>query len=138
MREARTDLPISLWWWFGAVLTIGCIYALADDVADRSMRLQVAMAMTGGNPSSAPQNFRRYGCSGCHTIPGLPGADGQVGGPLAGLSSRAYIGGVLTNSPDHLIAWIVTPERFSPNTAMPATGISEKEARDIAAYLYEH
>jgi cytochrome c2 len=138
MREARIGLRISPWWWLGAVFTAGCAYALADDVADRLTRAQVAMAMTGGNPSYAPQNFRKYGCSGCHTIPGVPGADGQVGGALAGLSGRVYIGGVLTNSPDHLIAWIVTPERFSPNTAMPVTGITETEARDIAAYLYHH
>ncbi|MGY4382706.1 cytochrome c1 [Bradyrhizobium sp. i1.3.6] len=31
---------------------------------------------------------------------------------------------------------IVAPQTFSPRTAMPATGITESEARDIAAYLY--
>ena len=50
--------------------------------------------------------------------------------------NRVYIGGVATNSPDHLIQWIVDPQQFSPRSAMPATGISEAEARDVAAYLY--
>jgi cytochrome c1 len=31
---------------------------------------------------------------------------------------------------------IVNPKQFTPQTAMPITGISEREARDVAAYLY--
>jgi cytochrome c len=96
----------------------------------------VARAMTGGDPSAAPRVIRRYGCAGCHTISGIPGGDGQVGGSLANIKHRLYVGGVLPNSPDNLIRWIVSPQVFSPRSAMPATGISEAEARDVAAYLY--
>ena len=98
---------------------------------------RVARAMTGGSPEHAPLLLRRYGCGGCHTIPGIPGADGQVGPPLAGLIHRVYIGGVTTNAPDRLMQWIVNPQSFSPRSAMPATGVSAAEARDIAAYLYK-
>jgi cytochrome c1 len=55
---------------------------------------------------------------------------------LADLRERVYVGGVLWNSSDNLIGWIVDPQRFSPHSAMPATGITEAEARDVAAYLY--
>jgi len=103
---------------------------------DRVQRREVAVAMTGGDPSLAPAIFRRYGCGGCHTIAGIPGADGKVGGPLTSLRERVYIGGVVNNTPDNLIQWIVLPQRFSPKTAMPATGISETDARHLAAYLY--
>lgn len=96
----------------------------------------VARAMTGGEPSHAPLVIRRYGCAGCHTISGIPGGDGQVGGPLTDIRHRVYVGGVLPNSADNLVNWIVAPQAFSPRTAMPATGISEAEARDVAAYLY--
>jgi cytochrome c len=82
--------------------------------------------------------MRRYGCTGCHTIPGIAGADGQVGGSLAEIRERVYIGGVANNSADNLVRWIVSPQSFSPHSAMPATGISEAEARDVAAYLYAH
>lgn len=95
----------------------------------------VAMAMTGGDLARAPDIIRRYGCAGCHTIPGIPGGDGQVGGPLSNIKHRVYVGGVLTNSPDNLVRWIVSPQAFSPRSAMPATGISEAEARDVAAFL---
>jgi cytochrome c len=95
----------------------------------------VAMAMTGGDLARAPDIIRRYGCAGCHTIPGIPGGDGQVGGPLSDIKHRVYVGGVLTNSPDNLVRWIVSPQAFSPRSAMPATGISEAEARDVAAFL---
>jgi cytochrome c1 len=47
-----------------------------------------------------------------------------------------YVAGVATNTADNLIAWIVSPQTFSPRSAMPATGISEAEARDVATYLY--
>ncbi|MGJ4929252.1 c-type cytochrome [Bradyrhizobium sp. HKCCYLS2038] len=97
---------------------------------------RAARAMTGGDPDHAPELMRRYGCAGCHTISGITGADGQVGPPLTGLRQRVYIGGVANNSPDNLVQWIVSPQTFSPRTAMPATGITEAEARDVAAYLY--
>jgi cytochrome c2 len=95
-----------------------------------------AIAMTRGDIARAPELIRRYGCAGCHTIPGIPGGDGKVGGPLKDIRQRVYVGGVVTNSPDNLVRWIVSPQTFSPRTAMPATGISEAEARDVAAYLY--
>jgi mono/diheme cytochrome c family protein len=97
-----------------------------------------ARVLTGGDPSRAPSLFIRYGCAGCHTIPGIPGADGQVGGALGGMRHRVYIAGVLPNTPDNLIGWIVQPDRYSERTAMPASGISIAEARDVAAWLYEN
>lgn len=102
----------------------------------RDQSSSTAIAMTGGDIARAPDLIRRYGCAGCHTIPGIPGGDGKVGGPLKDIRQRVYVGGVVTNAPDNLVRWIVSPQTFSPRTAMPATGISEAEARDVAAYLY--
>lgn len=105
-------------------------------LSSRSIRYQSAISMTGGDPERSPMIFRRYGCTGCHTIPGVPGADGLVGPALSGLSGRVYIAGVLPNTADNLERWIVSPQEFSPRTAMPATGINSTEAKDLAAYLY--
>lgn len=77
------------------------------------------------------------GCAGCHTITGVPGAHGLVGPRLdATLATKVYVGGVLSNNPENLIRWIRAAREINPHTAMPSTGISEREARDVAAYLY--
>jgi cytochrome c len=98
----------------------------------------VARALTGGDPARASVLVTQYGCGGCHAIPGLPAADGKVGPPLTGLRQRVFIAGVLPNTADNLINWIVEPRAYSAGSAMPATGISKTEARDIAAWLYAH
>jgi cytochrome c1 len=61
---------------------------------------------------------------------------GLVGPPLAGFAGRAYIAGRLPNRPDELVAWIRNPTLVDPETAMPDMGLSEEEAKHVAAYLY--
>nr|WP_168879011.1 c-type cytochrome [Rhizobium sp. P28RR-XV]NLR85604.1 c-type cytochrome [Rhizobium sp. P28RR-XV] len=126
--------------WLGAAaIALLCALIGANMAKDSRQRLKVARVLTqGGDPSRAPAIFRRYGCTGCHQIPGIAGADGQVGGALSGLQNRVYIAGVVNNTGDNLVHWIVSPQDLSPNSAMPKTGISEAEARDLAAYLYTH
>lgn len=125
------------WWVLGAIAVVTTLAAAAGTLWQMQHRsANVAVALTGGDIKRAPDLIRRYGCAGCHTIPGVPGGDGQVGGPLKDIRQRVYVGGVITNSPDNMIKWIVSPQSFSPRSAMPATGISEAEARDVAAYLY--
>jgi cytochrome c2 len=119
-----------------AIVLIAAVITAGFTLSSRQQNQRVARAMTGGDPSRAPTLIRRYGCAGCHSIPGIPGGDGLVGSSLDDLRSRVYIAGVTTNSPDNLVKWIVAPQTFSPRSAMPATGISEAEARDVAAYLY--
>jgi cytochrome c1 len=97
---------------------------------------EIALALTGGNAERAPPLLRRYGCGGCHEIPGIPGADGKTGPPLGQFRQRVFIGGTLPNNADNLVKWIVRPNVFHPGSAMPETGLSESEARDVAAYLY--
>ncbi|PVE23633.1 cytochrome C [Microvirga sp. KLBC 81] len=95
-----------------------------------------AIALTDGDPDLGRDLTQRYGCAGCHTIPGVPRAQGNVGPTLQGFAARVYIGGVVTNSPEALIQWIENPRSIDPKTAMPITGISRAEARHVAAYLY--
>jgi cytochrome c2 len=118
------------------VLLIGAgIYAGYEIKFTREAKAR-AIALTMGDPDRGQNLILRYGCAGCHTIPGVPGAQGRVGPTLQGFAARVYIGGVATNSPDTLIQWIENPRSIDPNTAMPITGISRAEARDVAAYLY--
>jgi cytochrome c len=93
--------------------------------------------LTGGNPHRGSDAIRRYGCQSCHSIPGIEGANALVGPPLTGIASRSYIAGVLVNNPDNMITWIRNPPAVDNKTAMPNMGVTEKDARDIAAYLYQ-
>lgn len=89
----------------------------------------------GGDPDRAPQVMRAAGCASCHTIPGIRGADANVGPPLVHWSRRQFIAGRLTNTPEHLLTWLLDPQEVDPQTAMPDVGLTRQEARDVAAYL---
>lgn len=76
-----------------------------------------------------------YGCGQCHSIPGIRRANGVVGPPLNFLARRTYIAGQLPNTRENLIHWVMSPKSIKPKTDMPALGLSEPQARDVAAYL---
>lgn len=121
----------------GAIVVVLACAAIGAWMAERERQdAELARALTGGEPARGPALIARFGCAGCHTIPGVPGADGEVGPALAGLRKRVFVGGVMRNNVANLIDWIVDPRAASPGTAMPVTGISRAEARDVAAYLY--
>src|SRR3982751_991394 len=111
MQSARSRYR----WPFAAAAAVLIVAAIvAGALWQRQSRsASTAVAMTGGDIARAPELIRRYGCAGCHTIPGIPGGDGKVGGPLADIRSRIYVGGVVTNTVDNLVAWIVSPQTFS-------------------------
>lgn len=75
------------------------------------------------------------GCGLCHEIPGIAGANGRVGPSLGGMGSRAYVAGMLRNTPDNLAEWIEHPQKVVPGNVMPDMGISRNDARRMAAYL---
>jgi len=94
-----------------------------------------AVALQGWADHPAKPLMIRYGCAGCHTIPGVPGARGLAGPTLEGFAGRLYVGGTATNNSGNLVRWLVNPRAVDPRTAMPVTGISESEARSVADYL---
>lgn len=89
-----------------------------------------------GNVQQGAAVIRAEGCGGCHSIPGVANADGEVGPPLDGIGRRIYIAGVLRNTPDNMILWLRHPQRVVPGNVMPDMGLSREQARDVAAYLY--
>ncbi len=118
----------------GAVILAGG--AVGVHWYESRQKAELAATLTGGDASRAPWLMTRYGCAGCHTIKGVPGADGKVGPPLNELIERVYIGGTAPNNAENLVRWMLEPQRFAPHVAMPPPGLTEGEARDIAAYLY--
>ena len=43
---------------------------------------------------------------------------------------------LLPNDPENLVMWIQDPKGVHGRTGMPDSGVTEPDARDIAAYLY--
>jgi cytochrome c2 len=93
--------------------------------------------------SAAPQGDARrgamlisqFGCGTCHVVPGIGSATGNVGPPLSRIGNRAYIAGVLANTPENMERWLMKPQEVVPGNAMPDLGLSERDARDLTAYL---
>lgn len=79
--------------------------------------------------------LKQYACVACHEIPGMVGPEARLGPSLHGIGSRVMLGGVLPNTPQNMARWILAPSAYAPGTAMPALGVSPRDARDIAAYL---
>ncbi len=79
--------------------------------------------------------LRQYGCIACHEIPGEVGPEARLGPTLHGIGSRLMLGGVLPNSPENMARWLRAPQAFSPHSAMPVLGVTERDARDMAAHL---
>lgn len=93
-------------------------------------------AVPDGNPRAGEELILEFGCGACHVIPGVRDADATVGPPLTDFGRRQYIAGALANNPENLVRWLVDPGSVEPGTAMPDVGLTEEQARDIAAYLF--
>jgi cytochrome c len=98
----------------GAVLLAGA--ALAD--AERGKRLMT-----------------HYQCGSCHAIPDVPSAAGRTAPTLADFDRRSYIAGEAPNRPLTLVRWLQDPPSVVPGTRMPDMGVTEADARDMAAFL---
>jgi len=77
----------------------------------------------------------QYACTSCHVIPGVIAPAGHVGPTLAGVRDRSILAGLLANTPENTIEWIRHPQQVKPGNAMPEMGVTEQDARDMAAYL---
>ena len=44
---------------------------------------------------------------------------------------------MLRNNPENLVTWLRDPQQVVPGNAMPDLGLTDQQARDIAAYLYK-
>lgn len=102
--------------------------------------------VTGEEPVS--EIFTRAGCAVCHTIPGIPGANGQVGPALVlgttgsrRLADPSY-GGTAQTVHEYIVESVVDPAAFVvpgfPERTMPSwygTKLSALALEKIADYL---
>jgi len=113
-----------------------CVSLLATVLACNRSADTVARQLTGGEPDKGKLAIVKYGCDTCHNIPGVLTATATVGPPLSQVALRSYLAGRIDNTPENMIKWIRQPHSVDPQTAMPETGVTESDGRDIAAYLY--
>jgi len=118
-----------------AIAATGAVVACDRLPRDSNAREQ-AIAMVGADPDGAPPLMRQYGCTACHTIPGVPGANATVGPPLTAMARRSFIAGVLPNTPANMVRWIMNPPAVDSLTAMPYLAVPASAARTMTAYLY--
>ena len=93
--------------------------------------------MPAADSARGKHALEQYACVTCHEIPGVTGATVPVGPSLRQLASRSYIAGALPNTRDNLVRWLRSPQAVKPGSAMPDLGVSERDARDMAAFLTE-
>jgi cytochrome c2 len=118
----------------GILVATGVVAEHLKEEQDRRGRAEL---ITGGNVDRGRRMFTTYGCGGCHSLTGVPAAHGLVGPTLDGIGSRVMLGGRLENKPENLMRWIGDPQGVAPGTAMPNLGVTPRDRRDIAAFLYD-
>jgi cytochrome c2 len=108
----------------------------ASHLANDRMTLINESAIAAGRADAGKRAIDQYLCATCHRIPGIVGAEKDVGPPLNGIAKRTYIAGVLDNNFANMVRWIEHPQKIKPGSAMPELGVRSQDANDIAAYLY--
>jgi cytochrome c oxidase assembly factor CtaG/cytochrome c2 len=125
LRAARRGVPLLLLVSVAAVLLAGCGRNDARPLANFS-----------GDAQRGALLISKYGCGGCHDIPQIANANGNVGPPLLRVGTRTFLAGFIRNSPENMALWIEDPQKILPGNAMPAMGVSRKDAHDMTAFLY--
>lgn len=110
--------------------------AMAGRVEHAHRQRHTAIATGTADAARGKTALSQYACLTCHRIPGVVGRDAPVGPPLEGIGTREYIAGVLPNTAENMVRWLRHPQAVNPRSAMPDLGVTERDARDIAAYLF--
>ncbi len=87
------------------------------------------------DPARGLQVIADVGCGACHRIPGLRWPRGTVGPALDGFGDASLVAGHLPRRPDIVAAFVRDAPAVLPGTSMPAMPLTERDARDVAAYL---
>ena len=123
----RASLPTRLT--TGALL---CAAVLASGCAKE----EPASRVVGGDPERGRLLVQQYQCAACHFIPEVQGPNGDAGPSLQYMGRLSYISGSIPNQPENMIRFLQNPPAVKPGTLMPALGITDDEARHMAAFMY--
>lgn len=79
--------------------------------------------------------FISKACAGCHTIKGIPEAQGKVGPELTHQASNPLIVGVLPNTEENLKKYLKDPAAVKPGALMPNQYLTDSEIEALVAFL---
>lgn len=132
-------MPYSLRWvsgLFACAFAVAIISLTVQFIQTRREATLMAEPLARGNVKLGKAAIQRYQCGSCHSIPGVHDATGDTGPSLSQIALRKTLAGHFKNTPEALEAWIRFPTEMDPAAGMPDQGVTEKDARDIASYLY--
>ena len=111
------------------------VFVDTPDAFDRWVAAQRAPAAEPqGAAAEGKTIFAGSACVGCHTIKGVSG--GILGPDLTHFGSRTtFAAAMFPTRADMLTAWIKNAPALKPGVKMPALGLSDDQARAVAAYL---
>jgi cytochrome c oxidase subunit II len=98
-------------------------------------RQQSQNAVSDPAAAQGKRVFESLSCVNCHMVKGTP-AVGKFGPDLTHIASRQTLAaGVLTNTREHLRAWVNDPQEFKPGALMPSMKLTDQELDPVIAYL---
>ncbi|HEY7021102.1 MAG TPA: cytochrome c oxidase subunit II [Ktedonobacterales bacterium] len=108
-----------------------------DDAGFQNWVTQQQQGPSEASQAMPGQKIFAQRCFTCHLINGQTESVSQIGPNLTHFGSRNLIaGGVLTNTPENLKAWIHDTQQFKPGNDMPAfTAIPDDQLDELVAYL---
>lgn len=97
---------------------------------------QKAPAAISEQVAAGRKVFEANACMNCHTISGMPLANGRFGPDLTHLMSRTTIAaGAAPNTEENLTLWIKDPDAIKPGCLMPAMQLDDQDVKSLVAYL---
>ena len=119
-----------------SLLLVLSVVACNRDEAAKSLAPAAATPAPIGDAERGRALAAQYGCNVCHVVPGVEGPQGSLGPTLAGVASRPTLSfGTVQNTPENLVRYIQNPAAMNPQSSMPPIGLTDVDAKDIAAYL---
>lgn len=118
------------------LLCAGATAAVFQQRAYQRETITRAKDLTGGDPERGRHAAHALGCVACHEIPRVPGSRAAVGPSLAKFGRRPYLAGAADNTPEQLTQFLRDPRSVAPKSAMPNLRLSERDIRDLSAFLY--
>jgi cytochrome c oxidase subunit II len=96
-------------------------------------------AAQGNQYAAGEKLFTAKGCVACHSLYAVNAPKGMVGPNLANVGARSHIAaGTLKNTDENLAHWIRDPQGIKKGVLMPNLGVSEADAKTLAAFLRAH